>query len=64
MIFRPSFEIGDLNSKLLKDILLNIKRLVVKDYVKTHTYKKVVCMLRVGVCNVAKHESGETGEHA
>lgn len=51
MIFSPEFEIKDMNSRLLKDILLNVKRLVVKDYIKTQTFKKVVSLLRVAQSN-------------
>jgi hypothetical protein len=51
VIFSPEFEIKDMNSRLLKDILLNVKRLVVKDYIKTQTFKKVVSLLRVAQSN-------------
>jgi len=38
-----------MNSKLLKDVLLNVRRLMVKGYIKSAIYKKAVGLLRVGM---------------
>ena len=43
----PEFELDEINWRTLKDILMNVKRLLIKNMIRSATFKKAVCHFRV-----------------
>ena len=57
VVDNPAFDLKRMDAKLLRDVLLNVRRLLVKNYIEGATFRKAVGLLRVGsIVELAKHE--------